>query len=436
METLEIIDLRREARLRGDTNEYRCLNGVRNAAIRRDSPNPDSDITTMSLTEVKESLIKLKNSKAPNLCSITAEMLNAGGDNLILWLQSIINSVWISKRLPNDLRSQRRPQQPGFMPNRSTTDHISALRLLIENVRDFRRDRHLFIGFIDLKAAFDTVDHLSLWNILKILGVPQKILSLFQRLYGDAESCVHINRKESDWFPINSGVRQGCVTAPDLFNSIIDYLMTRVSNRIPGFSPKFTYLGSTITQTGDLKPEIDRRRGLATGTMQALWRPLWRHRAISQKTKLRVYNASVLSVLFNGSETWLLNKILEARLGGFDSRVLRTIEGTHWTQHVTNQEVRQRTQQTDASRLAAQRCIRWYGHVQRISKIIPHVPSLTSIPGWPDGGAPRTRWLDVVAQDLRDCGITLADTEQQAQDRPRWQALVKMVGFTRSDAHE
>ena len=60
--------------------------------------------------------------------------------------------------------------------------------------------------------------------------------SLFQRLYGDAESCVRINGKESEWFPINSGVRQGCVAAPDLFNSVIDYLMTRVSARIPGVS--------------------------------------------------------------------------------------------------------------------------------------------------------------------------------------------------------
>ncbi|GAA6102574.1 gamma-aminobutyric acid receptor subunit alpha-2-like [Tachysurus ichikawai] len=78
-----------------------------------------------------------------------------------------------------------------------------------------------FIGFIDLKAAFDTVCHTSLWSILHALGVPPKIVALFKLLYSNAQSCVRINGRDSDWFPISSGVRQGCVAAPDLFNSII-----------------------------------------------------------------------------------------------------------------------------------------------------------------------------------------------------------------------
>lgn len=186
-------------------------------------------------------------------------MLKAGGDNIILWLTEIINHVWVSESLPDDwrrgiilpfwkrkgdqltcsnhrgitllsipiklftrilltralpaTRSRRRQQQAGFMPNRSTTDHISALRLLIEKAREFRKDRHLFIAFIDLKAAFDTVDHGSLWNIMKSLGVPTKITMLFKQLYQDAQSCVRVSGRDSEWFPINSGVRQGCVAA-------------------------------------------------------------------------------------------------------------------------------------------------------------------------------------------------------------------------------
>ena len=214
-----------------------------------------------------------------------------------------------------------------------------------------------------------------------------------------------------------------------------------IFNNVPGkFSSTFTYLGSTIAQTGDLKPELDRRRGLASGAMQAIWRPLWRHRSISRKTKLRVYNASVLSVLLYGSETWPLNKTLAARLDGFDSRALRTIEGIHWTQHVTNQEVRERTQQPLASRLAAQRRVRWFGHIQRLPQEHPTHAVLNFNPrtaGWRrPRGAPRTRWLDVVSQDLRDCGITLADAEQLAQNRPQWKALVKLVGSTRLAAQE
>lgn len=97
-----------------------------------------------------------------------------------------------------------------------------------EKCWEFRQHRHLFIAFIDLKGAFNAVDHASLWNILQMDGVPPKINTLFQLLYGNAESCMQVNGKDSGWFPINSGVRQGyCV---------IDYLMTKVCNSVPGVS--------------------------------------------------------------------------------------------------------------------------------------------------------------------------------------------------------
>ena len=50
----------------------------------------------------------------------------------------------------------------------------------------------MYIAFIDLKAAFDSVDHASLWAILACIGVPGKILRLFKKLYGDSQSCVRI----------------------------------------------------------------------------------------------------------------------------------------------------------------------------------------------------------------------------------------------------
>ena len=324
------------------------------------------------------------------------------------------------------------------MANLSTTIHISAIRLMIEKAREFRKDRHLYIAFIDLKAAFDTVDHASLWNILKTLGVPPKLLSLFKKLYSNSESCVRSNGKDSDWFSINSGVRQGCVAAPDLFNSVIDHLMTQVKERIQGVSfgnyhltdleyaddtiilattieslrdalviyqeeanklclrvscPKtkamhigdgpsppplcigsdtvefvdsFNYLGSLVTNNGDLKPEIDRRRGIAATAMKSLWQPLWRHRTISRRTKLKIYNSAIMSILLYGAETWPLTKTLTTRIDGFDSRALRSLENIKWYDRVPNEVLRERTQQPPASLLAAQRRLRWYGHIQRL----------------------------------------------------------------------
>lgn len=60
-----------------------------------------------------------------------------------------------------------------------------------------------------------------------------KIVTLFKLLYSNAQS---INGVDSDWFPISSGVCQGCVAAFDLFNCVIDHLMSGVCERVPGVS--------------------------------------------------------------------------------------------------------------------------------------------------------------------------------------------------------
>ncbi|CAH1248420.1 Hypp8134 [Branchiostoma lanceolatum] len=105
------------------------------------------------------------------------------------------------------------------------------------------------------------------------------------------------------------------------------------------FVSSFKYLGSTITKTGDVRPEINQRRAQAWAILQSLWEPLWRHRHITQQTKRCVYHSSVMSVLLYSSETWALNSTLEARLNGFDRRALRRITGTRWHERVSNKEL-------------------------------------------------------------------------------------------------
>ena len=60
------------------------------------------------------------------------------------------------------LRSKRRFEQSGFTSGRSTLDAILALQLLSEVHREFSQPLH--VAFVDLKAAFDSVDRLALWR--------------------------------------------------------------------------------------------------------------------------------------------------------------------------------------------------------------------------------------------------------------------------------
>ena len=59
------------------------------------------------------------------------------------------------------------------------------------------------------------------------LGIPDKIVRLFRVLYDNSVSCVRTGGTHSSWFKIEAGVRQGCVLAPDLFATGMDWLLDR-----------------------------------------------------------------------------------------------------------------------------------------------------------------------------------------------------------------
>lgn len=115
--------------------------------------------------------------------------------------------------------------QDGFIPARSAFGHISALQLLIEKFREYWRDRHLYVAFIDLKATFDKADTVN------ILIFPLKLPTLFTMLY-DGAGGVQTNGNMSDWFLISASVRRGCVVDPDLFNCIINHLMDATTSMV------------------------------------------------------------------------------------------------------------------------------------------------------------------------------------------------------------
>ena len=71
----------------------------------------------------------------------------------------------------------------------------------------------------------------SLWKILQICGVPQELSVLVRQLYTDTRGAVRLASSLSEEFIIETGVKQGCVIAPDLFNCVIDHLMRRLLNR-------------------------------------------------------------------------------------------------------------------------------------------------------------------------------------------------------------
>lgn len=233
-------------------------------------PDQQSITGPILADEVRDAIRSLKLKKAPGICGISAEMLRALPDSAIFWLTDFMNDVVEKQSLPPDwcrglmvtiyknkgdphecpnyrgitllsvagkvyakvlltraqpiLRKFRCVEQAGFVPGRSTLDQIFALRLTIEKRREFNRP---FIGiFVDLKKAFDSVDRKNLWNLLKVAGLPNNMIDAIKLLYSHTEAAVKLKPSAvSDWFQIRTGVKQGCVLAPELFNVAMDYVL-------------------------------------------------------------------------------------------------------------------------------------------------------------------------------------------------------------------
>src|SRR5678816_4329836 len=94
---------------------------------------------------------------------------------------------------------------------------------MIEKMRE--KKNKLYLGFMDLQQAYDRVNREALWQVLVIYGVGGRLLNGIKSMYDDSEACVRINGVNGDWFRINSGVRQGCVMSPWLFNLYMDGVM-------------------------------------------------------------------------------------------------------------------------------------------------------------------------------------------------------------------
>ena len=71
----------------------------------------------------------------------------------------------------------------------------------------------------------------TLWRILGLRGMPPKLIDLMSELYSGTESAVKCGGTISDLFPVVTGVRPGCVLAPTLFSTCMDWILGRMSER-------------------------------------------------------------------------------------------------------------------------------------------------------------------------------------------------------------
>nr|VZI18409.1 unnamed protein product [Spirometra erinaceieuropaei] len=470
---------------------------------------------------VADAIRKLRNNKAPGEDGIPAEIFKSCVDTLAPWLHEVIERVWRDEVVPDDwglgilvpilkkgdktrcenyrgislidvaakifaivllgrfqaVRDSRtRPNQTGFRAGRGCADQIFTLRRILEFRHSYQQPTA--VCFVDFAAAFDSVHRESLWRIMALDLVPAKIIAMIKAYYRSTTARVLVRNNFSQPFGIRSGVRQGCILSPILFNYAIDWILGRALRDSDGveFAPghrltdldyaddiallassfgdlqsmvsrvnevaksvgmsinagkakvfsscipdqekaplgidgcqleevdSFKYLGARLLPNGQSKDDIVSRIDAARWVFSSLRKCLWNRRDLSIATKIRVYRASVRSILLYGCECWALRVADERKLEVFDHHCLRIILRVKLTDFVSNEIVRARCDNIARITQAIQeRRLRWFGHVLRRP---PQELSVTALdpaplPNWRRrrGGQFKT-WLDTVRQDM------------------------------------
>ncbi|KAK3553330.1 hypothetical protein QTP70_000851 [Hemibagrus guttatus] len=225
--------------------------------------------------EVRKALKRIKSGKAVGPDDIPVEVWKCLGEAAVEFLTSLFNRVLESERMPEEWRSVLVPifknkgdvqscsnyrglklmshtmkvwervvearlrkvveiceQQYGFMPRKSTTDAIFALRILMEKYRDGQRELHCV--FVDLEKAYDRVPREELWYCMRKSGVAEKYVRVVQDMYERSRTVVRCAVGQTEEFNVEVGLHQGSEPlSPFLFAIVMDQLSEEVRQESP-----------------------------------------------------------------------------------------------------------------------------------------------------------------------------------------------------------
>ena len=171
-------------------------------------------------------------------------------------------------------------EQCGFRRQRSTVDMMFVVRRLQELAR--KKGTPLYLRFIDLTKAYDSVDQTLPWDFLARFGVPPRTLAVIRPFHDGMQACRRLDDgKCLDKFDVGQGLRQGCVLAPLLFDMFFTAVLRVAQKR---FLADAAITDSMVQlqrkEKGEKKGtsrtgKVDGRRGKEGGEVQKLWGMLY-----------------------------------------------------------------------------------------------------------------------------------------------------------------
>ena len=131
----------------------------------------------------------------------------------------------------------------------------------------------------------------------------------------------------------------------------------------------------------------------------------------------------VMSIFLHACESWTLTADKERRIQAMEMRCLRKLLGITYRDHISNEEVRNRTRQAIGPHehlTVKQRKLKWYGHVT-ISTGLARTILQGTVQGGRRRGRQKKRWEDNIPEWT---GMTLGAAMRKAERREEWRVLV------------
>ncbi|XP_022806441.1 uncharacterized protein LOC111343517 [Stylophora pistillata] len=180
------------------------------------------------------------------------------------------------------------------------------------------------------------------------------------------------------------------------------------------------YLGSNISKDGGADRDVQGRIGKAR-TALTTQRPVWNSKTISRKTKLRIFNTNVKSLLLYGSETWRITKATSNKLQCFVNKCLRSMMDVHLPEVIRNEDLCARTDQERIDIQIRRHKWGWIGHsLRKPSSNVTRHALRWNPQGKRKQGRPRNSWRRAVDKEAAKAGYTWNEIEKLAWDRRRW----------------
>ena len=99
----------------------------------------------------------------------------------------------------------------------------------------------------------------------------------------------------------------------------------------------FVYLGAHVSMSGGTEEDIKARLGKARPAYNKLGK-IWKNGQLTNKTKIKIFKCTVISVLLYGCETWRLTKRDKKKLDEFLHESLRQILKIYWPIDADNKQ--------------------------------------------------------------------------------------------------